>query len=311
MDLLSKIEAQTGTGKSSGQVELLLFRLHGKTLYGVNVFKIKEIMPSPPISKVPKSDPRIIGLMDVRGQILSAVDIALSLDMPPQDLSKGEVTMLYMEFSRQKLCFLIQDVERIVYFNWRDLRLPPDILSGSPYITAITTYQGQIVQVIDIERVLLDIIGEEINIHTIDQSDQSLFEGLTLIGVDDSRVARAHLKTFFEKLGVDYHIVKDGKEGIELLENLEKESEAYGKLLSNEVLAIISDVEMPEMDGYTLVSEMKKRPEFKNIPVILNSSISDHVGQDMAKKVGAVAFLTKWDTNALIEKLRELVQLRP
>lgn len=310
MDLLSKIEAQTGTGKSSGQIELLLFRLNGKTLFGVNVFKIKEIMPCPPISKVPKSDPRIIGLLDIRDQVLSAVDIALSLDMPPQDLSKGDATMLYMEFSRQKLCFIIQDVERIVYFNWRDLRLPPDILSSSPYVTAITTYQGQIVQVIDIERVLLDIIGEEVNIHAIDYSDPSLFKGMTLIGVDDSRVARAHLKTIFEKLEVDYHIVKDGKQAIELLEKLHKDSEAHGKLLSNEILSVISDVEMPEMDGYTLVAEMKKRPEFKNIPVILNSSISEQVGQALAKKVGAVAFLTKWDANELIAKLRELMQHR-
>ncbi|GAB6035088.1 chemotaxis protein [Galenea microaerophila] len=310
MDLLSKIEAQTGTGKSSSQIELLLFRLHGETLYGVNVFKIKEIMPAPPISKVPKSDPRIVGLLDVRGQIISAVDIALALDMPPQDLSQDDITLLYMEFSRQTLCFLIQDVERIVYFNWHDMRLPPDILSHTPYITAITTFENQIVQVIDIEKILLDVMGDDTQIHAIDLDDQALFSGKTLIGVDDSRVARAHLKNIFDKLGVDYHIVKDGKEALELLETLEKEAESEGKGLSNEILAIISDVEMPEMDGYTLVSELKKRPEFKNIPVILNSSISQHVGEGMAKKVGAAAFLTKWDANELLEKLRELAQLK-
>jgi len=310
MDLLSKIEAQTGTGKSSGQVELLIFRLHGDTLFGVNVFKIKEIMPAPPISQVPKSDPRIVGLLDVRGQILPAVDIALALDLPPQDLTKEEITMLYMEFSRQKLCFLIQDVERIVYFNWSDLRLPPDIFSNSPYITAITTYQGKIVQVIDIERVLLDILGEDDTVHAIDQSETSLFEGLTLIGVDDSKVARSHLKSIFEKLGVYYHIAKDGKEALELLEDLEKQAEAEGKLLSNEVLAIISDVEMPEMDGYTLTAELKKCPQFKDIPVILNSSISEHVGESMAKKVGAYSFLTKWDATGLVDNLKSIVQRR-
>ena len=303
MDLLSKIEAQTGTGKSSGQIELLLFRLHGKTLYGVNVFKIKEIMPAPAISKVPKSDPRIVGLLDVRGQILSAVDIALALDMPPQDLSKDDVTLLYMEFSRQTLCFLIQDVERIVYFNWHDMRLPPDIISHKPYITAITTYENQIVQVIDIERILLDVMGDDIQMHAIDLDDQALFAEKTLIGVDDSRVARAHLKKIFDKLGVDYHIVKDGKEVLELLETLEKDAESEGKLLSNDILAIISDVEMPEMDGYVLTQKIKADPRMKHLPVIMHSSLTADANMAMGKGVGADAYVPKFQPRELAATL--------
>ena len=305
MDLLSKIEAQTGTGKSSGQVELLLFRLHGSTLYGINVFKIKEIMDCPPISKVPKSDPRIIGLSDVREQFLPIVDMALALDMPPQKL-EGECTMLYMEFSRQRLGFVIEDVERIAYFGWHDLRLPPDILSHTPYITAITTYQNQIVQVIDIERVLLDITGDEIEFQSVHPSEKEIMESFTIIGVDDSRVARLHLKKIFGQLGVDYKIAKDGREALKMLNEMANEAENQGEILSRQILAVISDVEMPEMDGYTLVAQMKKVPAFKQIPVILNSSISEQVGEQMAKKVGAAAFLTKWDAGELIEKLKEL-----
>ena len=131
-DLLSRIETSTGTGQGAGQLELLLFRLDDKTLYGINVFKIKEILPCPPINEVPMSDPRIIGLIDLRGHILSLVDLALALDLPPVERS-GENICLYTEFSRQQLGFLVRNVERIIYVNWHAVRLPPETLSHNPY----------------------------------------------------------------------------------------------------------------------------------------------------------------------------------
>jgi two-component system chemotaxis response regulator CheV len=303
MNLLDKIEKQTGTGKNEGQLELLLFRLHGSNLYGINVYKIKEIIPTPKIAAVPKADPRIIGLLSFRDEMLSVVDMARALDMPPLYPCE-ESEMLYTEFSRQRLGFVIKEVEKIVYFSWQHIRLPPDILSHTPYITAITTYENQIVQIIDIERILADITGTDLVVEEVATPTKNLFKDLKVLGVDDSRVARAHLKNLFEKLGLDYKLVKDGREAMEALEQLMDKSTPT----ENQLLAVVSDVEMPEMDGYALLSNIRKHPKLHNIPVILNSSLSETVGQAQAKKHGATAFLTKWDANELIETLENLAR---
>ncbi len=309
-DLLSRIETSTGTGQGAGQLELLLFRLDDRTLYGINVFKIKEILPCPPINEVPMSDPRIIGLIDLRGHILSLVDLALALDLPPVERS-GENICLYTEFSRQQLGFLVRNVERIIYVNWHAVRLPPETLSHNPYLTAITPYEGELVQIIDIERVLADILPESTQLTTTLEVDPEQMKQFTVLGVDDSRVARNHLKQIFEHLGVDYQLAEDGKKALELLGRMVMDAEdGMAAPAEERLLAVVSDVEMPEMDGYMLTEAIRRHPKLKHLPVLLNSSISAEVGMQAALRAGANDFLTKWDANTLAERLNSLAQER-
>jgi len=309
-DLLSRIETSTGTGKGAGQLELLLFRLDDRTLYGINVFKIKEILPCPPVNEVPMSDPRIIGLIDLRGQILSLVDLARALDLPP--ISRNEENIcLYTEFSRQQLGFLVRNVERIIYVNWHAVRLPPATLSYNPYLTAITPHEGELVQIIDIERVLADILPESMELTTTLEVDPQLMKRFTVIGVDDSRVARNHLKKIFEHIGVDYQLAEDGKKALDLLGKMVMDAEdGMAPPVHERLLAVVSDVEMPEMDGYMLTEAVRRHPRLKHLPILLNSSISTEVGQQTALRVGATDFLTKWDANALADRLNALARER-
>lgn len=310
-DLISRIETSTGTGKGAGQLELLLFRLDDRTLYGINVFKIKEILPCPPVSQIPMADPRIIGLIDLRGQVLSLVDMARALDLPPLDHHNQEALCLYTEFSRQQLGFLVRNVERIIYVPWHDVRLPPATLSHNPYLTAITPFEGQLVQIIDIERVLADILPESMELREIPEVDRDAMKQFTVIGVDDSRVARNHLKKIFEHLGVDFQLAEDGKKALDLIGKMVMDAEdGIAPPVHERLLAVVSDVEMPEMDGYMLAEAMRRQPQMKSVPLLLNSSISSEVGKQAALRAGANDFLTKWDANTLAERLQALAQER-
>ncbi|SIO11703.1 two-component system, chemotaxis family, response regulator CheV [Sulfurivirga caldicuralii] len=310
-DLLSRIETSTGTGKSAGQLELLLFRLDDRTLYGINVFKIKEILPCPPVNLVPMADPRTIGLIDLRGQILSVVDLARALELPPLDPQGEEATCLYTEFSRQQLGFLVRNVERIIYVHWHDVRLPPETLSHNPYLTAITPFEGELVQIIDIERVLADILPESLELDSTVDIDPEQMKRFTVIGVDDSRVARNHLKKIFEHLGVDFQLAEDGKKALDLLGRMVMDAEdGMAPPVHERLLAVVSDVEMPEMDGYMLTEAIRRHPQLKTTPIILNSSISSEIGEQAAMRAGASDFLTKWDANTLAERLLALAQQR-
>lgn len=306
MDNLTKINKQITDKKDDNRLELLLFRLQGPTLYGVNVFKTKEILKTPAITLVPKADKRILGLLTLRGKILTAIDMAISLDLEPQDLS--ESLMLYTEFSRKELCFIINSVERIVYYSWDQVQLPPSVLSKNPYITGIANFEGEIVQVIDIEKILSDVSGNTLVIEDVSDDIQSIFKNRTVIGVDDSKVARQHLKNIFESIGVNHLLVKDGKEAIDLLNNMNEQKP--NTPMEHQIMAVVSDIEMPEMDGYTLTKQIRENPSLKNLSVILNSSLSETVGKHMAKKAGADSFLTKWETSDLITKLKETLNDR-
>lgn len=304
MELLKEINEKINTDKDDSQLELLLFRLEDSVLYGVNVFKAKEILVTPSISPVPKADKSILGLLDLRGKILTAVDMASALDLEPQNLANGSM-MLYMEFSRQEMCFVIKDVERIVYYSWSQVQLPPSVFANNPYITGIANFQGEIVQVIDVEKILSDVMGEELVIEKQPSNVKKVFKNKMIIGVDDSKVARRHLKNIFEGMGVNYQLAKDGVQALELLNNLANTSSTP---VDKQVLAVVSDVEMPEMDGYSLVKAMKASDIFKAIPVILNSSLSESVAKNMANKVGADDFLMKWVASDIVDNLKEIAE---
>ena len=304
MDNLNKINKQINDKADDSQLELLLFRLQGPTLYGVNVFKTKEILKTPKIVPVPKADKRIIGLLDLRGQILTAIDMALSLDLEAQDLTQ-ETMMLFTEYSRKQLCFVINSVEKIVYYRWDQVQLPPSVFSSNPYITGIASFEGQLVQVVDIEKILSDVMGEELVVKDVSNDIKDVFKNQLIIGVDDSKTARRHLKKIFESIGVKYQLVHDGKEAIELLQEMAEQNPNIP--MKQQVMSVVSDIEMPEMDGYSLAKQIKASEVLKEIPVILNSSLSEDVGKRMAEKAGADNFLTKWETSDLVGKLKELV----
>ena len=291
------------------RMELLLFTIKGKQLFGINVFKVREVIRTPHISPVPKSDARIVGVADIRGQTMPMIDLAYSLDLEavaPESYSN--TLTIVTEFNSSVQGFLVEDVDRIVHLRWEDILPPPDTLQGVNYLTGITRAQNQIVEIVDVEKVLVEISG----LTNEDKTDDYLAEhkvdinGLDyfILGADDSAVARAQLKKILDKMGIPNRIVNNGKLALEFLQRWADEADkGISAKVSKRVLMVISDIEMPEMDGYTLTTSIRKDDRLKDLYVVLNSSLSGGFNDTLTEKVGANKFISKWHSDELAETI--------
>ena len=294
------------------RLELLLFRLDGPQLYGINIFKVREIIPTPKYSPVPKADERIVGIGDIRGENLILIDLAQCIGLPPLKGQPNTFTMI-SEFSHQQQGFIVQGVERIAYLYWEDVTPPPATLAHSPYLTAITRFENQIVEIIDVEKVMAELTQEKMEISEglVHMADQAEFDPADyfVLAVDDSVVAREHIRNVLSKLGVRFQIVQDGKQALTLLKKWAKDAEdGMADAVSDRVLMVITDVEMPEMDGYTLSKSIRQDPRLKDLYVVLNSSLTGTVNEEFAQKAGADQFFTKWDTDALAQLVFDQIE---
>lgn len=290
------------------RMELLLFNIKGKQLFGINVFKVREVIRTPEISPVPKSDPRVVGISDIRGQTMPMIDLALALDLPPIPRDKlSESLTIVTEFNSTVQGFLVENVDRIIHLRWEDILPPPESLHHVSYLTAITRARGMIVEIVDVEKVLAevsgmpDLVSEEFVEHNLEKTQG---HGYFVLGADDSTVARTQLKSTLDKLGIKHTIVHNGRQALDLLKKWADEAdEGVSVPVSDRVLMVISDIEMPEMDGYTLTTSIRKDDRLKDLYVILNSSLSGGFNEILTEKVGANKFLSKWHSEELAREV--------
>lgn len=291
------------------RMELLLFTIKGKQLFGINVFKVREVIRTPPISPVPKSDARVVGVSDIRGQTMPMIDLAKALDLEPISPDKySESLTIVTEFNSSVQGFLVEDVDRIVHLRWEDILPPPETLQGVNYLTGITRAQDQIVEIVDVEKVLVEVSGNT----NAEMSDEYISEhrsdtgghGYFVLGADDSVVARTQLKSVLDRMGISNKIVNNGKLALDfLLKWADEEEKGISKPVNDRVLMVISDIEMPEMDGYTLTTSIRKDDRLRDLYVVLNSSLSGGFNDTLTEKVGANKFISKWHSDELAETI--------
>lgn len=286
------------------RMELLLFTIKGKQLFGINVFKVREVIRTPEIFVVPKSDSRVVGVSDIRGQSMPMIDLAKALDLEPVDPSKYSKSLtIVTEFNSSVQGFLVEDVDRIVHLRWEDILAPPDSLQNVNYLTGITRAQDQIVQIVDVEKVLAEVSGtpEEMSDEFISQNiSKTQNQDFFVLGADDSTVARSQLKNVLDKMGIANKVVNNGKLALDFLQKWADDADkGIAPKVSDRVLMVISDIEMPEMDGYTLTTSIRKDDRLKDLFVILNSSLSGGFNETLTEKVGANVFLSKWHSDEL------------
>ncbi|MCH9742243.1 MAG: chemotaxis protein [Proteobacteria bacterium] len=312
-DLLKTIDRRTKL-VGMNRMELLLFTLHDQQRFGINVFKVREVIRTPEISPVPKSDPRVVGIADIRGTTMPIIDLPLALDLPPMAGNTGTLTIV-TEFNSSIQGFLVGAVDKIVHLRWEDILPPPETLMNVNYLTGVTKVGNNLVEIIDVERVLQEVAGRS----AADVSDEVAQKGLSVtqgknfhvIGCDDSVVARAKLKAVLDKLGVQASIYNNGRLALEALQRMAEQAEKGDALaVSKQVLMVVSDIEMPEMDGYTLTANIRKDPRLKDLYVVLNSSLSGGFNDTLTQKVGANKFLSKWHTDELANLIIERIRLK-
>ncbi|THB64154.1 MAG: chemotaxis protein CheV [Gammaproteobacteria bacterium] len=289
------------------RMELLLFSLGGEQMFGINVFKVREVIRIPKLVRVPHSDPSVMGITNYRGHTISVIDMQRATGGREfvQDESNS---VIITEYNRSVQGFMVRSVDRIVNMNWKDVMPPPNQTTIDSYLTAVTKVDGKLVQIIDVEKVLSEVTDVEVAL-----SDESKTQGESLTAVaakyhilviDDSVVARNQIKRTLDALGVEITLAKNGAEGLKQIRDWSNDSESPFKKLA----MVLSDIEMPIMDGYTLTTEIRNDERLKHLYVLLHTSLSGVFNQDMIKTVGANEFIAKFNADDLADAVMQRIK---
>ncbi len=287
------------------RLELLLFSLGGPQLYGINVFKVKEVLQCPPLNKIPKRHPVVRGVAHIRGGTIPIMDMRQATGSYPQE-DIANCFVIITEYNRSTQGFLVRSVERIVNMNWGSIHPPPKGAGKDNYLTAVTEVDGRLVEIIDVEKILAEVspLTEIVSAHVIEDSHTDATFNKHILIVDDSTIARKQIQKVVESLGITATVLKDGQEAINYLENLLAE----GKNPYHELMMVISDIEMPEMDGYTFTAEVRANPRLANLHIILHTSLSGVFNEAMVRKVGANDFLAKFHPDELAKRVNARIK---
>jgi len=289
------------------RLELLLFHLGDEQCFGINVFKIREIIDRPGLTKLPNSHACVRGIANIRGKTISIVDLAAMVGKSPINIEE-KCRVIIAEFNRTVQGFLVTDVARIVNLNWEDVKPPPTGTGPQSFLTAVTSVEGKLVEILDVEKVLADIMGYKDSLSTelIAESEEAESKNNHVLIVDDSSMARKQMSRVLDQLQIPYTVLTNGKEAYDLLMSWHDDKSMP---VTDRCSLIVSDVEMPEMDGYTLTKKIKEHPELRKIHVLLHSSLSGIFNENMVKKVSADDFLAKYDAEELAKRILSHLKL--
>jgi two-component system chemotaxis response regulator CheV len=303
-NLMNEVDARTRLA-GANTMELLLFHLGNGELYGINVFKVREVMKMPPLTRMPEVSPCIEGVSNIRGQTVPVIGLrrALGLSELPQT-EAGKV--IIAEYNRSLQGLHVAGVDRIIRLSWDQVKPPPPLLrkNAGGAVTAVSILEdGRMVLILDVEKILADLCP---------QPDEEAFAGIhaetslkakRVLFADDSVVARKQITRTLERLGLSYIQTTTGKEAWEQLEALATQAKAEGRAVRDELQMILTDIEMPEMDGFTLAKQISSDHRFGGIPIIMHSSLTGTCNAEKGKAVGATDYITKFDPKMLAETI--------
>ncbi len=302
--VLDSVDSRTQLA-GHNRLELLLFRLEGKQRYGINVFKVQEVIRCPKLTHMPKADRKVVGVAHLRNRTIPVMDLGLAIsNQPIKDRENSFV--IVTEYNRFIQGFLVATVDRITNMNWKDILPPPKGSGSSSYLTAVTHVDKEMVEIIDVERVFADIMGhnEDVSSNVMDSaSEMNTEKPRHVLVVDDSSVARNQVKRVLEKVGIECTLANDGQAGLEVLQKWADE----GTPVNEKIALVISDIEMPRMDGYTLTTKIRKDPRLDGLYVMLHTSLSGVFNNSMVEKVGANHFIPKFKPNELAHTVINII----
>ena len=311
-ELLKNIDARTrlaGTNK----LEILLFTLgqHSRTgrreTFGINVFKVREVMRKPEITAAPEMPASVEGMVSLRGALVPVVDLAKYARVEtetPRDV------MIMTEYNGHIQGFLVEAVDTILRLDWSQMRVPPEMLTTNMggLVTAVTELADhRLVMMLDVEKVLAETtnIDDEYMFKDIKPIEA---EGATVFFADDSSVARNQIQRTLDAMHVPYIAAVNGRQAWDELERVATYALAHGRSVRDAVALVLTDVEMPEMDGYILTKKIKSDPRFAGVPVIMHSSLSGMSNQHLGRSVGVDEYVAKFEPQRLAETLARILK---
>jgi two-component system chemotaxis response regulator CheV len=297
----------------NNQFELLLFRLgesknNGqRELFGINVFKLREVLVLPHITELAQSHEHLLGVANIRGQIIPVIDLPAVVGCNPR---KGRTILMVTEYNRTVQAFAVEEVNEIVRMEWSQV-LPADASQGGALITGIARLDGaradsRLAQVLDVEQILKNVMPattQEINREAVGP-EVVLPKDTMILVADDSAVARSVIELGLKAMGVPYIMTKSGKEAWDKLQEISRETQAQGKKVKDRIAMVLTDVEMPEMDGFTLTRNIKGDKHFEGIPVVIHSSLTGSTNENLVKSVGADAYVAKFQPREFAATIR-------
>jgi two-component system chemotaxis response regulator CheV len=292
----------------ANRLEILLFSL-GKNketgrdeVFGINVFKVREVMNLPDITRAPDMPPGVQGMVSLRGTMIPVIDLGHFCDL---DVDDEPQILIVTEYNRAIQGFLVNSVEQILRMEWNDIRVPPPMMAHvhGGLVTAVSELKDdRIVMLLDVEKVLAETaslgVDEDVYAEIEDVGVQT-----TVLFADDSSVARKQIEGALKAMGVNSLVAKNGVEAWEKLQDLATRAESAHVPVHEMVSLILTDIEMPGMDGYVLTRKVKSDSRFKGIPVIMHSSLSADANMNLGRSVGADAYCPKFNATELAKTL--------
>lgn len=302
---------------SNNKFELLLFRLGsdsalGKSeLFGINVFKVREIVAMPNITPIAGGTAHSLGVVNLRGQVIPVLDLPAIVGCKPQT---GLNIMLVTEYARTTQAFAVESVEDIVRLDWKQVLSAEASGTSGKLVTSIARLDGntdgsRLAQVLDVEAILQMVspsTGQEVTPEKVGPK-LKLKPGTILLAADDSFVARSLIEKELKVLEAPYEMLKSGKEAWDRLNAIASSAEAEGLTIADKVAMVLTDLEMPEMDGFTLTRNIKQDARFHSIPVVIHSSLSGSANEDHVRSVGADGYVAKFAAEDLANTIRRLL----
>jgi two-component system chemotaxis response regulator CheV len=288
---MSSVDSRTKLA-GHNRLELLIFGLAADQRFGINVFKVREVIRCPKLTDVPKAASSVRGIADVRGHTITIIDLSDAIGGPR--MSPEEV----------KDAFVI-----ITEYNWKEVMPPPSGTNTSNFLTAVARVDKTLVEIIDVEQIFSKVVGvrEEISADVLQQVSGLASKNSIAVVADDSLVARNQVRNTLKQMGLDAVVANNGKEAYDILHRWAEESPEQ----LDRIALVISDIEMPIMDGYALTTQIRRDPRLKSLYVILHSSLSGVFNEKMVEAVGADRFIAKFHPDDLAKVVAEALRTRP
>ncbi len=282
----------------TNEMELLVFKL-GDALFGVNVAKVREIVSRIPTINIPNSPAIVEGSFRLRDEVLSLINVGRHFGMQGPETLEGNGLIIVMEFTKQRCGILVDAVEQIYRISWEKIKPPSEYLTNfNAPITGVVNLEIGIVLIADFEK----IIGETLGLsQEIDEAARIKIGDLRILLAEDSSTIRKSLRSIFEKTGIqDLTVCSDGQEAWEKLNEMADQGAVP-------IDIVITDIEMPRLDGLTLTKNIKDSDRLRHLPVVLFSSIISSTNQKKGEQVGADAQVTKFEGDTLLRTIKEVL----
>lgn len=298
--VLEKVEEFTRLA-GHNRVALLAFRLGGPQTFGINVFKVREVLRRPALEHMPSMHPLLAGSFDYRGDTIPVIDLARAMAYPPL-VKAPNASVIVTEFSLGVQGFLVADVDRIIHCDGTDMVAPTPALGFGPRVNAISRIGGTLLAVIDVEQILDAVARPRAEVSPRLQRSASEL-GVTqrrVLVADDSAVARMQLERTLQQMHFEAVMTTNGAEALEMLESASTNAEHFD--------LVISDIEMPRLDGFALVRAIRADRRWQGTRVILHSSLSGGSNEAMAASIGADRFVAKFQPDLLATTILDLLR---